>query len=634
MSLRINTNVAALVGQRNIERTDRQLSHSLERLSSGFRINRAADDPAGLSIAERQRAHIAGLNQAIENVERATSMVQTAEGALDEVNSILVHIRELVIDSANTGVNDASALAANQAEIDNALATLDRIATQTAFGSKTLLDGSAANSVTLADGTNTTIYGTFSNSTLDTGTYSIQLSSVTDAHWTAQNSTTSANMGISGNLAAASQDVSGLTAGAHTVKVTQASTSATLTGAVTLTDYSTAGSEKFKLRVKDASGAYVTAAADLVLSTDCSGSIDDLVTAINTAIDGDANIGSGTVFNVKAEAVGATLSFRTAAHGSGAYAEIVAASGGTQAAGNSFSGFANTDSTDGGGTATGVQGTDAVMELDGSANTVTFIEGSNSGGVSATTITLSDGDDGQAKFASRVDQVTDALRGLNLGNVVLDVTAATGTATIYNSTGGSGGAGSAGTSATFTADIGVSVGAYGSAGSMRLTVGSQILLEGVAAASSYEDLTVVDNALVFQVGSGRGQTVELSLIDVGADTLAQAITNTSNFTDLSQISVLTQQQSADSLLLVDQAIGEVTDVRANMGSFQANTLESQHSNLRIAAENMIAARSTIVDVDFAAEVSEFTKQQILMQAGISVLSSAGQMPQLVLSLLR
>ena len=83
MGLRINTNLAALIGQRNIARTDRALSKSLERLSSGLRINRAADDPAGLAVAERQRAQIAGLNQAIENAERATSLVQTAEGALE-----------------------------------------------------------------------------------------------------------------------------------------------------------------------------------------------------------------------------------------------------------------------------------------------------------------------------------------------------------------------------------------------------------------------------------------------------------------------------------------------------------------------------------------------------------------------
>ncbi len=143
MGLRINTNVAALIGQRNIARTDRALNKSLERLSSGLRINRAADDPAGLAIAERQRAQISGLNQAIENAERGTSLVQTAEAALDEVGALLVHMRELAVDAANDAVHDADSLAALQAEVTDALATLDRIAADTAFGQKALLDGTA-----------------------------------------------------------------------------------------------------------------------------------------------------------------------------------------------------------------------------------------------------------------------------------------------------------------------------------------------------------------------------------------------------------------------------------------------------------------------------------------------------------
>jgi len=144
MGLRINTNVAALIGQRNISRTERALSKALERLSSGLRINRAADDPAGLAIAERQRAQMSGLNQAIENVERGTSLVQTAEAAIDEVSTLLIHMRELAIDAANDAVHDADSLAALQAEVTDALATLTRIATNTAFGQKALLDGTAA----------------------------------------------------------------------------------------------------------------------------------------------------------------------------------------------------------------------------------------------------------------------------------------------------------------------------------------------------------------------------------------------------------------------------------------------------------------------------------------------------------
>ena len=170
--------------------------------------------------------------------------------------------------------------------------------------------------------------------------------------------------------------------------------------------------------------------------------------------------------------------------------------------------------------------------------------------------------------------------------------------------------------------------------SLRVTIGNNIKLDGDGAGTAYEDLTVEDNSLVFQVGGDRDQTVSLSLLDVASTELAKSVSNTSGFTSLADIQVGTAQQCSDALLLIDQAIDEVTDIRAEMGSFQANTLESQLNNLRVAAENLTAARSTIVDVDFASEVSEFTKQQILLQTGMSTLSSAGSIPQLVLSLFR
>jgi len=143
MALTIANNVASLNAQHKLNTSSMSLAKSVERLASGFKINRGADGPAALVISEKQRAQIAGLNAAIANTEKAVSMVQTAEGALNEINSLLVKIRSLAIDSANTGVNDDDALAANQAEITNALETIDRIAANTQFGTKKLLDGTA-----------------------------------------------------------------------------------------------------------------------------------------------------------------------------------------------------------------------------------------------------------------------------------------------------------------------------------------------------------------------------------------------------------------------------------------------------------------------------------------------------------
>ena len=143
MALTIANNPLALTAQHNLGKTTVSYQKSLERLSSGLKVNRGADGPAALVISEKQRAQIAGLNQAVDNTEKAVALVQTAEGALNEINSLLVKVRSLAIDSANEGVNDDDALAANQAEIDNALDTINRIANNTQFGTKKLLDGSA-----------------------------------------------------------------------------------------------------------------------------------------------------------------------------------------------------------------------------------------------------------------------------------------------------------------------------------------------------------------------------------------------------------------------------------------------------------------------------------------------------------
>ncbi len=128
MALRINHNITALNAQRNLALTTRSIGNVMEKLSSGFRINRASDDPAGLVISEQFRAPIADLNRAISNSEGSIAMIQTAEGSLNEINSLLVSMSELAIHAANEGFNDTNQLAADQAEIENAIQTIDRIA--------------------------------------------------------------------------------------------------------------------------------------------------------------------------------------------------------------------------------------------------------------------------------------------------------------------------------------------------------------------------------------------------------------------------------------------------------------------------------------------------------------------------
>jgi flagellin len=140
MGLRINNNIAAFNAHRNLQATDNAMSKSLEKLSSGLRINRAADDAAGLAISEGLRAQIGGLKQATRNAQDGISVAQTAEGALTETTSILQRMRDLAVQSANGGSVDDNAKAAANKEFSQLQTELDRIAKTTKFGSQALLD--------------------------------------------------------------------------------------------------------------------------------------------------------------------------------------------------------------------------------------------------------------------------------------------------------------------------------------------------------------------------------------------------------------------------------------------------------------------------------------------------------------
>jgi flagellin len=141
--MRINTNVPALISYNALTATNKSLQKSIERLSTGLRVNSAADDAAGLAISEKMRAQYRGLDQATSNAQDGISMIQTAEGALNETHSILQRMRELSVQAANDTLTqeDRSYI---QLEIDELTTEIDRISTTTQFNKKQLLDGSAA----------------------------------------------------------------------------------------------------------------------------------------------------------------------------------------------------------------------------------------------------------------------------------------------------------------------------------------------------------------------------------------------------------------------------------------------------------------------------------------------------------
>jgi len=139
---RINTNVPAVVAQRTLLQNQRALQTSLERLSSGLKINRGADDPAGLINSETIRAEIAGVDKAISNSQRAINIIATTEGALNETASLLIDIQGLIVEMANRGALSPEEIRANQLQIDSAIDSITRIANTATFAGRKLLDGS------------------------------------------------------------------------------------------------------------------------------------------------------------------------------------------------------------------------------------------------------------------------------------------------------------------------------------------------------------------------------------------------------------------------------------------------------------------------------------------------------------
>lgn len=470
MALTIANNVSSLNAQNNLNRASGNLSKSIERLSSGLKVNRGADGPAALVISEKQRAQISGLKQAIQNGEKAVAVVQTAEGALNEISNLLVQARSLALDSANAGVNDADSLAANQAEINNLLDTIDRIANNTQFGTKKLLDGSAG-----INGVSTDADTRFISATTDTsaGSYAVVVTTVGERA-----------------VAAAAADQTGNLAAAEVLTI---------------------------------NGVAVSLNAGLSQA--------QVVSRINefTAQTG-----------VTAEIDGTTTRLYSAGFGSTASISVVSD---TAAAGTS-SGFGTTAITD---TGVDIVGTIGGTSFTGKGNVLTATSG--------------------------------PAQGLTV-QLATDPADATQTVT----------------------------GAQGS-------------------------IAVTDNSLVFQIGPNQNQTAKISISKINPTSLGAGLVG-NQFANLASIDITTTSGANDSIGVIDEAIDQITNLRGDLGAFQRNTLESTANNLRATLENTVNAESVIRDTDFAEEIANFTRQQVLVQAGTSVLSSANQQPQLVLSLLR
>ena len=729
MSLRINHNLAALNAHRNLVNTTNELSKSMQKLSSGYRINRGSDDPAGLVISEQFRAQIAGLNRAIDNSEGSISMVQTAEGALAEINTLLVSMRDLSIHAANEGFNDSDQLAADQAEITQAIKTIDRIAANTQFGTKLLLDGSKENVATITTTNASDV--TLSSSNLETGSYT--LAAVKTADPSSALNTTS--LGVS--LANSDGNPVNLSDGVHNVDVVQASdvakktstalsvkdawdTDMTLaatgraayisaTGGFSLVGgAANAGTYSIFLNMQE--NGVVTGIQTLsvdILATDAAADVKtklESAIAANTELAGDLTVTTsagaiggvansvrfgfayakeGAQFSLKTEASTDSASGATFGWGStndrGVSENILnftvndasglntsdvsvgAASYATQAAllsainvavaaagWNTTSEFIaqiyDTDklqfiTRDEGSTysikhnasvgndedlsnvlnlsidSAAQTGTDAIVNFDNYSNTINDIQYGTTGTVTLETAAYGDSTRGTVNITTEKASSAFAtgIGGIDTGNLLLTVT---GTKFDVQLNGGP----------TTAATAGQNSIVYNGDRTEWITVNY-----GLTSTGGNETVSSTNQALVFQIGGNVGQTAQISMRNMAASALGGNLTG-NMFASLAAIDVTSVQGAQDSQSVIDAAINEVSTTRGSLGSFQKNTLESNLRNLRVAAQNLTASESQLRDTDMAKEMSNFTKNQILLQAGVSMLAQANQVPQVVLSL--
>lgn len=177
---RINQNISSINAQRNLANNSARIGRSIERLSSGLRINRGADDPAGLVISELLRAQVSGLDVAQQNASQGVNLIKTAEGALDEVSGLLRQMRDLAVDAASDSNKNADARAALQAQVESAMTTIDQIAANTKYAGRSLLDGSAGTRVNIVNTGTVATQGLTTLGTQDDGYVSIQVTTAAE----------------------------------------------------------------------------------------------------------------------------------------------------------------------------------------------------------------------------------------------------------------------------------------------------------------------------------------------------------------------------------------------------------------------------------------------------------------------
>ncbi len=602
----INTNIASLNAQRNLNTSQTSLSQSLQRLSSGLRINSAKDDAAGLAISERFTTQIRGLNQATRNANDGISLAQTAEGALGETGNSLQRIRELAIQSANS-TNSASDRSALNAEVNQLLAEIQRIGQTTQFNGQNILDGSfsSAQFQVGANANQTISFGIAGATTNVLGAYQTTSSAVSSSAFDGAGFTINGTeIGVSTATSAA-----GVTADSATAKAAAINSKTTLTGVTATASNAVAGSAPIA-RASLASGA-------LAINGVSIGAIAGDTSAVTQGRN------AATAINVVTAQTGVTAS----ADASTGALTLTASDG------------RNIAVTSSAGTAAGARDIQNVTGLDVSA-------GANASGSEVGTLTFANANEGTGTGLTLGDSVTIAGRtyefqtsagAVTAGNVKVTIAAAeTSTNSILAlksaiDTEYAAGrthvvtSGASATNLTVTSDL-RGTGTIAFAEPTATNAGA--LATGVAGGVAAADGNGVTSRGTLTLSAASSFTVG------GADVAYAGLSSASvSLTKLDTVNISTAAGANAAIAILDGALSQVTSIRADLGAMQ-NRFASTIANLQTNSENLSAARSRILDADFASETANLTRGQILQQAGVAMLAQANALPNNVLSLLR
>ncbi len=634
----INTNIMSLNAQRQLDKSQRAQNQAMERLSSGLRVNSAKDDAAGLSIATGMESQTRGLNQAIRNANDGISMAQTAEGAMDEMTNIMQRMRELAVQSAND-TNSSSNRASIQKEVDQLYSELDRIANTTQFNGVVLLNGSAGQ-------TNLQI-GANAGESLS---FSIDAVTSKDLNLNAVSGLGELNGGridSTANITASSITINGVIISANGqmsagVMETAINAKKGLTG-VTANAYNVlngTGNQNGVTSGLSINGTVLGATA----------SMQDLVNQINQAVPGVVatidkqgglsltndtgaaiTVASGAQIGLVDGTYGGYLSL-TSADGSEIKTGIISSTGTTadlQAIG--FNASSGSDDVQGG----------SVLTTAVAANDGIKINGIELGAVTGTSaadkaFAINALRDKTGVEASAKTEVTLSLAVSNvaaaadmtINGTQIDLTTAT---TLDSAISLINQAGLAGIVASADKTTGQLVLTSQSGQDIRLTTANNVV-------SSNFNSSIFAGEITLKGDNGRDVVITSNASDQAAQAAAlDKLGLTSQGGDETAVgiglSVLTATNASNTIERIDDALNKISDSRSNLGAVQ-NRLTSTISNLANVSQNTAAAKSRIMDADFAAETSQMSKAQVLQQAGTAMLAQANASNQSVLSLLK